>query len=47
MHIDRKDIGYTIMSRLESSLRIWISSKLYDSFGDKWQEKIPYPVLYN
>ncbi len=40
MQIDRKDIGYTIYSRLEEALRSWIREALLN-FGDQWSVHIP------
>lgn len=41
MQIHRKDIGYTIYSRLEEALRFWISDKLEKQYGDDWARFIP------
>ena len=41
MEINRKDIGYTIYSRLEESLRFLISNKLLNLYGDDWRSYIP------
>lgn len=41
MQITRKDIGYTIYSRLEEPLRFWIREKLLNLFGSEWQKQVP------
>jgi len=40
MQIDRKDIGYTVYSRLEEALRSSLRENL-SKFGDEWAEHIP------
>ena len=45
MQITRKDIGYTIYSRLEESFRLWISEELLKMFGNEWHLQIPEGVL--
>jgi len=40
MQIDRKDVGYTIYSRLEEALRNWIRETLLN-FGDQWPAHVP------
>lgn len=40
MQINRKDIGYTIYSRLEEALRSWIRENLLN-LGDQWPAHIP------
>jgi len=40
MQLDRKDIGYTIYSRLEEALRSWIRDVLLN-FGKDWPARIP------
>ncbi|MBU1259847.1 MAG: cold shock domain-containing protein [Planctomycetes bacterium] len=40
MNINRKEIGYTIYSRLEESLRNWLREKLMQ-FGLPWTDHIP------
>ena len=44
MNITRKDIGYTVYSRLEEALRNWIAMTLL-GFGDQWLEHIPPGIL--
>ncbi len=44
MKITRKDIGYTIYSRLEESLRYWIASNLMN-IGKNWTDFIPVGVI--
>lgn len=41
MQATRKDIGYTIYSRLEESIRLWIREKLLNLFGNEWHSHIP------
>ena len=41
MEITRKDVGYTIYSRLEESLRSWIAGMLETTFGDDWHSYVP------
>ncbi|MDD5242834.1 MAG: NB-ARC domain-containing protein [Syntrophorhabdaceae bacterium] len=41
MQITRKDIGYSIYSRLEESLRFWIKGKLLNLYGSEWYSSIP------
>lgn len=41
MHINRKDIGYTIYSRLEESLRAWVRDRLLNLFGAEWISHVP------
>ena len=45
MQITRKDIGYTIYSRLEESIRSWLGQKLLNLFGNDWHSYIPEGVL--
>lgn len=40
MQIRRKDIGYTLYSRLEEGLRSWVRENLL-KFGDNWRDHIP------
>ena len=40
MQVNRKDIGYTIYSRLEESFHNWIEDALLN-FGDQWPAHIP------
>ena len=40
MEITRKDIGYTIYSRLEEALRSWVRDSLL-RFGNDWRTQIP------
>ncbi|MEQ1845781.1 MAG: ATP-binding protein, partial [Nitrospira sp.] len=44
MNITRKDIGYTIISRLEEALRSWIRDRLLNLYGDRWRDQIPYGI---
>ena len=39
--IDRRDIGYTVCSRIEQSLRSWLSERLTILNGDSWRSAIP------
>lgn len=39
--IDRRDIGYTVCSRIEQSLRSWLSERLTLLKGDSWRSAIP------
>lgn len=41
MLITRKDIGYTIISRLEEALRSWVRERLLNLYGDGWRAQIP------
>jgi len=41
MQITRKDVGYTIYSRLEESLRAWVGAGLLNFFGKDWPSHIP------
>lgn len=41
MNVTRKDVGYTIYSRLEESLRVFIKENLLNSFGNEWHSHIP------
>lgn len=41
MQITRKDVGYTIYSRLEEAFRIFISECLLNLFGNNWRPNIP------
>jgi LuxR family glucitol operon transcriptional activator len=41
MEITRKDIGYTVYSRLEEAMRFWLRDKLLNLFGDEWRSHIP------
>lgn len=41
MQINRKDIGYALYSRVEESLRNWISSKLFQISGNDWKKEVP------
>ena len=41
MEITRKDIGYTIYSRLEEAIRFWLRDKLLNLFGSEWRSHIP------
>lgn len=41
MNVTRKDVGYTIYSRLEESLRVFIKENLLNSFGNEWYSHIP------
>lgn len=41
MNITRKDVGYTIYSRLEESLRIFIKELLLNQFGNEWHTHVP------
>jgi hypothetical protein len=44
LQIDRKDIGYTIYSRLEEALRILVRETLL-CFGNDWPSHIPRGIL--
>lgn len=41
MVISRKDIGYTLISRLEESLRSWMREQLLNLYGNGWRSQIP------
>lgn len=41
MEITRKDIGYTIYSRLEEAMRFWLRDKLLSLFGNEWRSYVP------
>jgi tetratricopeptide (TPR) repeat protein len=41
MEISRKDIGYTIYSRLEEALRHWIQDVLIKEFAEEWKTHVP------
>ena len=41
MEITRKDIGYTIYSRLEEALRGWVRELLLREYGDQWPDYVP------
>lgn len=45
MQINRRDIGYTIYSRIETSLRELTQFRLLNLFGSNWQSQIPPGVL--
>ena len=40
MQISKRDIGYTVYSRVEEALREWVSDKLL-LFGEQWRTHIP------
>ena len=37
----RRDVGYSVYSRLESAIREWIGSRLEKTYGDGWVSYIP------
>ncbi len=41
MQITRKDIGYTVYSRLEEALRLWTRQVLLSAHGGDWLAQIP------
>jgi len=41
MEITRRDIGYTVCSRLEEAMRFWIQDKLLILYGSEWKSHIP------
>jgi len=41
MQITRKDIGYTIIARLEEALRSWMRERLLNLYGSRWRDQIP------
>ena len=41
MQITRKDVGYTVYSRLEEALRLWIRETLLRAYGPGWLGQIP------
>jgi tetratricopeptide (TPR) repeat protein len=41
MQITRKDVGYTIYSRLEEAFRTFISERLLNLFGNDWRSHVP------
>jgi tetratricopeptide (TPR) repeat protein len=41
MRINKKDIGYTLYSRLEEALRLFICDKLTSLYGAKWPKNVP------
>lgn len=41
MQITRKDIGYTVYSRLEEALRLWARQVLLSAYGAAWLAQIP------
>ena len=41
LSLDRKDVGYTIYSRLEQALRSWLSDRLLTLKGEDWPAAIP------
>lgn len=41
MVINRKDVGYTVYSRLEDSLRSWLAERLTTVFGNEWHAQVP------
>ena len=45
LNVDRKDVGYTVCSRLEQALRSWLSDRLLVLEGDKWRDAIPRGLL--
>ncbi|GEM_PF-1213467 len=45
MEITRRDIGYTLYSRLEEALRTWLARRLWDYDGPQWIDQIPPAVL--
>jgi len=44
MQIDRKDIGYTLYSRLEEALRSWVGETLLN-LGSEWASYVPPGIL--
>ena len=45
MQIDRKDLGYSIYSRLEGALRLWLKEKLIGTHGEEWASNLPQGII--
>lgn len=47
MQSTARDLGYTVYSRIEDSLRQWLCDKLIGHFGENWPDQIPSGVWDN
>jgi hypothetical protein len=44
VEFNRRDVGYTIYSRLEEALRNWLRDRLRALYADRWSDQIPQHV---
>ena len=45
MQVSRRDIGYTVYSRLEAAIRLWLRDALLNGYGSEWSTAVPDGVV--